>query len=218
MVLGVGIGSLIGGASPHIAKLLGNQSFQSTTAGGAGTLLTGLAGSFPIGFLGGAGYGSGLRFGFEKLFDSTFKNMQSPIDVVKIMQGGFNIGNAFAQEQKGNDITQAATTTPPSQVGSDLTSPTILTQDIQDNPVQGPTLDNTGFHALHYTYMNPVTKVENSHVIKGSKRDIINKVQSWWTKISNPRSHSATRQVLTAQIGSIQKVFHQKFGDYIPLT
>ena len=127
MAIGLGLGSIIGAASPHLANLIGKPQFGNSLSGGAGSLVTSLAGSFPIGFLGGAGYGSGLRFGFEKLFDSAFKNIKNPLETVKIMQGGFDIGQSFALPE--------ASATP--ELGSDLTNPIINPPDAP-LPVLGP--------------------------------------------------------------------------------
>ena len=82
-------------------SVLGSQLTSSTGAsGGLGKIISQLAGAFPVGFLGGAGYGSGLRFGFEKVFDAIFKHIptQGVGDAIKIMQGGFGIGNNFVQQ------------------------------------------------------------------------------------------------------------------------
>lgn len=82
-----------------------------------GKLLSQLAGAFPVGFLGGAGYGSGLRFGFEKLFDATFKHIptQDVEEVVKMLQGGFGIGQSFASNtnERINPVTDTGSLKPP---------------------------------------------------------------------------------------------------------
>ena len=146
MALGVGLGSLIGGLSPHLSKLLGPQagkSFGGSLGGGTGSLITSLAGSFPIGFLGGAGYGSGIRFGFEKVYDQMFKNANAP-DTIKTLQGGFGIGTQFAHAQKdGQTYEQQSSTPPPSPpLGTDLTNPIQVEEDITE--IEGPRLPPAG--------------------------------------------------------------------------
>lgn len=133
MVLGILGGSVLGSS---LASTVGMSNI--------GKLISQLSGAFPVGFLGGAGYGSGLRFGFEKIFDAIFKNIptQNVSDTIKIMQGGFGIGNAFAQSDNNNNNSNRTITETISTLSPGVGSTQQLPQGPAPPTITPPTIDS----------------------------------------------------------------------------
>lgn len=183
---------------------------------GAGSLFTQLAGGFPIGFLGGAGYGSGLRFGFEKLYDQWFKNLdtQSIDQVVPAMQGAFGISADFAGNLSGNQKKQGATINdvlpydPINPPLPDYEGPEIPDSSLQATPAQKTaTLD---FEQRWYNNSGKIvrTKIERISNTKQGHLETIRKMREIKFRSKGLQATQAWKII------AYSKAYHAHYGEW----